>query len=69
MLNHGKCRVAASARSKAVGIDRENPMGFGRKGERVANTPFLVLPPSLGGRTIGDQVSLADSENSQISQI
>ena len=30
---------------------------------------FLVLPPSLGGRTIGDQVSLADSENSQISQI
>ena len=24
MLNHGKCRVAAFARSKAVGIDREN---------------------------------------------
>lgn len=24
MLDHGKCRVAASARSKAVGIDREN---------------------------------------------
>ena len=32
-------------------------MGFGRKGERVANTPMRTLPPSRGGRTVGDQVS------------
>ena len=32
-------------------------MGLGRKGERVANTPMRTLPPSRGGRTVGDQVS------------
>ena len=48
---------------------QDSPIGFGRKGERVAKTPFLMLPPSRGGRTVGDQVSLTDSENSQISQI
>lgn len=43
-------------------------MGLGLKGERVANTPLRTLPPSRGGRTVGDQVSLWASENSQISQ-
>ena len=32
-------------------------MGLGRKGERVANTPMRRLPPSRGGRTVGDQPS------------
>ena len=27
----------------------DRPMGLGRKGERVANTPMRVLPPSRGG--------------------
>ena len=30
-------------------------MGLGRKGDRVAKTPMRVLPPSRGGRTVGDQ--------------
>jgi tRNA1(Val) A37 N6-methylase TrmN6 len=30
------------------------PNEFGRKGERVAKTPIRVLPPNLGGRTVGD---------------
>ena len=45
-----------------------SPMAFGRKGERVANTPIRVLPPSRGGRTVGDQVSRTAAENCQISQ-
>ena len=32
-----------------------NPIGLGRKGERVANTPIRLLPPKRGGRTVGDQ--------------
>ena len=47
---------------------QESPMGFGRKGERVANTPRRSLPPRRGGRTVGDQLSRTASENSQISQ-
>ena len=43
-------------------------MAFGRKGERVANTPTRRLPPSLGGRTVGDQLSRTASENCQMSQ-
>ena len=30
------------------------PMWFGRNGERVVNTPTRVLPPSFGGRTVGE---------------
>ena len=30
-------------------------MGLGRKGDRVAKTPIRRLPPSRGGRTVGDQ--------------
>ena len=30
-------------------------MGFGRNGDRLAKTPTRVLPPSLGGRTVGNQ--------------
>ena len=42
-------------------------MGLGRKGERVANTPIRLFPPSLGGRTVGDQPLSRFSENSQMS--
>ena len=31
--------------------------GVGAKGERVANTPMRRLPPSRGGRTVGDHCS------------
>ena len=44
-------------------------MGLGRKGERVANTPFRSLPPRRGGRTVAYQEERDDWENSQISQI
>ena len=43
-------------------------MGFGRNGERVAKTPMRLLPPSLGGRTVGDHSSRTASENCQMSQ-
>ena len=42
-------------------------MALGRKGERVANTPIRLFPPSRGGRTVGDQPF--DSEKDQMSQI
>ena len=42
-------------------------MGLGRKGERVAKTPIRVLPPSRGGRTVGDQVSRTDWSNTHTS--
>ena len=47
----------------------DKPSGFGRKGERVANTPIYSLPPSNGGRTSGDHSPsfLPLSENSQMS--
>lgn len=35
--------------------DAGQSQGLGRKGERVANTPILLFPPSRGGRTVGDQ--------------
>ena len=60
--NSGSVRIASSR-------TQLRPMGLGRKGERVAKTPMRVLPPSLGGRTVGDQASRAASENSQISQM
>ena len=41
-------------------------MLLGRKGERVAKTPIRWLPPSRGGRTVGDQWS-PDWENDQMS--
>ena len=47
----------------------DSPRALGRKGERVANTPMRRLPPSLGGRTVGDQPSRTARENCQISQI
>ena len=48
---------------------QDSPSALGRKGERVANTPMRVLPPSLGGRTVGDQSALTAWENCQMSQI
>ena len=44
-------------------------MGFGRLGDRVANTPIRRLPPRRGGRTVGDQPPCGGAENSQSSQI
>ena len=44
-------------------------MGFGRNGERVANTPMRVFPPSRGGRTVGDQVRRTEAEKTQTSQM
>ena len=41
-------------------------MALGRNGERVANTPILVLPPRIGGRTVGDHLSRTASENCHI---
>ena len=40
----------------------DNPIGFGRLGERVAKTPIRVFPPSLGGRTVGFHFALLSSE-------
>ena len=48
-------------------LTQDNPIGFGRNGDLVANTPHRLFPPSLGGRTVGLQFSLTTSENSQIS--
>ena len=45
---------------------QESPIGLGRKGERVAKTPMRRLPPSRGGRTVGDQPSCRTSEKPQI---
>ncbi len=45
-----------------------SPSEFGRNGERVAKTPMRVLPPSRGGRTVGDQSPRTASENCQMSQ-
>ena len=42
-------------------------MGLGRNGDRVANTPMRALPPSLGGRTVGDHASRSQAEKPQIS--
>ena len=44
-------------------------MGFGRKGERLANTPTRWFPPSRGGRTVGDHSVRWDWWNTQISQM
>ena len=46
---------------------QDRPMGLGRKGDRVANTPIRALPPSRGGRTVGDQGLPTHWENSQMS--
>ena len=56
--------------STLLSFTTESPRGFGRNGDLVANTPTLVFPPSLGGRTVADQFPgfLTFSENSQISQ-
>ena len=48
-------------------LTQDSPMGLGRKGERLANTPTRRLPPSRGGRTVGDQPACLLWENSQIS--
>ena len=56
--------VPCSTRSSST---QDRPMGLGRKGERVANTPTRRLPPSRGGRTVGDQPSRAAAEKAQMS--
>ena len=49
-------------------LTQDRPMGLGRKGERVANTPIRVFPPRRGGRTVGDQPSRTAADNCQMSQ-
>ena len=58
----GRCSMVSS-------ITLESPNGFGRKGDRVANTPTRVLPPRRGGRTVGDQLSRTAPENCHTSQM
>ena len=48
--NTGPSRGCNSTRSS---LTADNPMGLGRNGARVANTPMRTLPPSRGGRTVG----------------
>lgn len=48
-------------------VTDDSPMGLGRNGDLVANTPMRVLPPSLGGRTVGDHSARSQAENPQIS--
>ena len=60
----GPSGVLGSTRSSRT---EDSPISFGRNGERVANTPMRLLPPSLGGRTVGDQPSRTAAENCQIS--
>ena len=45
----------ASVSSTRSSFTHVSPMGFGRNGLRVANTPTRSAPPSRGGRTVGDQ--------------
>ena len=47
----------------------DSPSGLGRNGDRVAKTPIRVLPPSRGGRTVGDQLSRTAPENCHTSQM
>ena len=52
----------------------DRPRALGRKGDRVANTPMRVLPPSRGGRTVGRQLvpscpACTTVENCHTSQI
>lgn len=35
-----------------------SPMGLGRKGLRVANTPLRLVPPRRGGLTVGNHFSV-----------
>ena len=62
-----------SGKSIFSSFTTDNPILFGRNGERVANTPIRLFPPSLGGRTVGDQSplssSLCDSEKSHRSHM
>jgi len=44
-------------------------MELGRNGDRVANTPTRVFPPSFGGRTVGDQPSRIARSNCHMSQM
>ena len=53
--------------STASSFTQLRPRALGRKGERVAKTPMRVLPPSRGGRTVGDQSRRRFSENCQMS--
>lgn len=49
----------SAVRSIPASRTADRAMGLGRKGDRVANTPIRRFPPSLGGRTVGDQSSRA----------
>ena len=48
-------------RSAFISFTHESPSGFGRNGERVANTPTRVLPPSFGGSTVVARIAAGES--------
>ena len=49
------CRIFPFFPSSTLSsLTQESPTGLGRKGERVAKTPTLLLPPKRGGLTVGD---------------
>ena len=64
------CKTGPSAGSVSIRSRRteDRPMALGRNGDRVAKTPIRLLPPSLGGLTVGLHVPPAVSENPQMSQ-
>ena len=47
-------------------LTHESPSPLGLNGDLVAKTPLRTFPPSLGGLTVGDQLSF--SEKPQMSQ-
>ena len=67
-VNHEE-KKAYKKQQKKIFFTEERPIGFGRNGDLVANTPILFFPPSLGGFTVADQFSFSLLENFQISQI
>lgn len=50
-------------------LTRDIPILLGRYGERVAKTPILLFPPSLGGRTVGLNSLYCSSEKNHISHM
>ena len=54
------CMTGPSGVSSSIFVMRteERPILLGLNGERVAHTPIRLLPPSLGGRTVGDHLLL-----------
>ena len=48
---------------ESINFTLDKPIGLGRKGDLVANTPTRLFPPSLGGLTVADQFFRTALEN------